>query len=308
MNPFFEIQPIVEDIVKRFLLIGCLATALASTQAWADLNSGLGAMERSDYATALKELAPLAERGNAEAQSNLGRMYLYGWGVRKSAAESAKWYRKAAEQGDAKAQKMLAYLLEQGAGVEKNPAEAGKWRRASEQPRRGAPTQDEAGAGSPSVAPDRPTAKSPKARSSQPKQTANINPDPGGNGNPTTMLTADARGHFITMGNVNGASVRMMVDTGATAVSMSAEEAWRIGLSYLNGERVRLSTANGIVTGYRVMLDTVEVGNITLNQVEGVVQESSIGVSGMPFVLLGMSFLNRVEMKREGTALTLTKK
>lgn len=292
--------------MKRFLLIGYLAAIMGPTWAWADLNSGLGAMERSDYATALKELAPLAERGNTEAQSNLGRMYLYGWGVRKSAAEAAKWYRKAAEQGDAKAQKMLAYLLEQGAGVEKNPAEAEKWHRASEQPRRGALTQDNAGTGSPSIALDRPMAQSPKTRSSQPKQTANINP--GGNGNPTTILTADARGHFITMGNVNGAPVRMMVDTGATAVSMSAEEAWRIGLSYLNGERVRLSTANGVVTGYRVMLDTVEVGNITLNQVEGVVQESSIGVSGMPFVLLGMSFLNRVEMKREGTGLTLIKK
>lgn len=292
--------------MKRFLLLGYLAAIMGPTWAWADLNSGLGAMERSDYATALKELAPLAERGNAEAQSNLGRMYLYGWGVRKSETEAAKWYRKAAEQGDARAQKMLAYLYEQGAGVEKNSAEAEKWRRASEQPRRGAPTQDEAGTGSPSIALDRPTAQSPKTRSNQTKQTANINP--GGNGNPTTMLTADARGHFITMGNINGAPVRMMVDTGATAVSMSAEEAWRIGLSYLNGERVRLSTANGIVTGYRVMFDTVEVGNITLNQVEGVVQESSIGVSGMPFVLLGMSFLNRVEMKREGTGLTLIKK
>jgi aspartyl protease family protein len=56
------------------------------------------------------------------------------------------------------------------------------------------------------------------------------------------------------------------------------------------------------------MLDSVEVGNITLNQVEGVVQESSIGVSSMPFVLLGMSFLNRVKIKREGTDLILIKK
>lgn len=294
------------DIVKRFLLIGYLAAALATTQAWADLSSGLGAMERSDYATALKELAPLAEQGNAEAQSNLGRMYLYGWGIKKSEAAAAKWYRKAAEQGDARAQKMLAYMYEQGTGVEKNPAEAEKWRRASEQPRRGALTQDDAVAGSPSVAQDRPTAKNPRTRYSQPKQTANINP--GGNGNPTTMLAADARGHFITLGSINGASVRMIVDTGATTVSMSAEEAWRIGLSYLNGERVRISTANGVITGYRVILDTVEVGNITLNQVEGVVRESSIGVAQESIVLLGMSFLKRVEMKHEGAGLTLIKK
>jgi clan AA aspartic protease (TIGR02281 family) len=131
---------------------------------------------------------------------------------------------------------------------------------------------------------------------------------PSGNGNPATILAADARGHFITMGSINGTSVRMIVDTGATTVSMSAEEAWRIGLSYLNGKHVRISTANGVITGYRVMLDTVEVGNITLNQVEGVVQESSIGVEQENIVMLGMSFLNRVKMKREGADLILIKK
>lgn len=133
---------------------------------------------------------------------------------------------------------------------------------------------------------------------------ANTPPSPG----ESYTLTADSRGHFITTGSINGSSVRMLVDTGATAVSMSADEAWRIGLPYLNGKRVRLSTANGIITGYRVMLDTVEVGNITLNQVEGVVQEGSIGENSMPFVLLGMSFLNRVKMKHEGANLTLIRK
>jgi clan AA aspartic protease (TIGR02281 family) len=155
---------------------------------------------------------------------------------------------------------------------------------------------------------------SPKDVTSRTPQRSSVNPlshpdvDPSGNRNPTTILTADARGHFFTMGSINGASVRMVVDTGATTVSISAEEAWRIGLSYRNGERLRITTANGVVDGYRVMLDSVEVGNITLNQVEGVVQESSIGVSSMPFVLLGMSFLNRVKIKREGTDLILIKK
>jgi aspartyl protease family protein len=54
---------------------------------------------------------------------------------------------------------------------------------------------------------------------------------------------------------------------------------------------------------YRVKLDTVRVGDITLNNVDALVHESE-----MPFVLLGMSFLNRVEMRREGTDLTLTKR
>jgi aspartyl protease family protein len=125
----------------------------------------------------------------------------------------------------------------------------------------------------------------------------------GGNGNPTTVLVADARGHFMTTGVINGVSARMMVDTGATMVSMSSAEARRIGLSYLNGERGMVSTANGVVPAYRVVLNTVKVGNITLNQVDGLVQESS-----MPFVLLGMSFLRRVEMKRDGSEMTLIKK
>jgi aspartyl protease family protein len=54
---------------------------------------------------------------------------------------------------------------------------------------------------------------------------------------------------------------------------------------------------------YRVKLDTVKLGDITLNNVDALVHETE-----MPFVLLGMSFLNRVEMNRTGTDLTLTKR
>ena len=91
-------------------LIALAIASLISTQAWADLRTGLSALERSDYATALKELTPLAENGNREAQFNLGKMYLYGWGVRKNEIEAATWYRKAAEQKDVRAQEMLNYL------------------------------------------------------------------------------------------------------------------------------------------------------------------------------------------------------
>ncbi|MCL4470673.1 MAG: TIGR02281 family clan AA aspartic protease [Gammaproteobacteria bacterium] len=124
-----------------------------------------------------------------------------------------------------------------------------------------------------------------------------------GNGNPTTVLSADSNGHFLTTGTIDGVSVRMMVDTGATLVAVSSAEARRIGLSYLKGERIGISTANGVIPAYRVMFNAVKVGNVTLNQVEGVVQEGS-----MPFVLLGMSFLKRLEMKRDGSEMTLVKK
>ena len=122
-------------------------------------------------------------------------------------------------------------------------------------------------------------------------------------GNQSALLTGDLRGHFVTTGSINGTSARMMVDTGASMVSMGKDEAKRLGISYLNGERAAVSTANGVVPAYRVTLDTVRVGNITLNQVDGLVQESS-----MPFVLLGMSFLKRLEIKQDGTNMTLLKK
>ena len=128
-------------------------------------------------------------------------------------------------------------------------------------------------------------------------------PSADGGGNQSAVLAADIRGHFVTTGSINGTSARMVVDTGATMISMGKDEAKRLGISYLNGERGAVSTANGVVPAYRVTLDTVKVGGITLNQVDGLVQEGS-----MPYVLLGMSFLKRLEIKQDGTNMTLLKK
>jgi aspartyl protease family protein len=128
-------------------------------------------------------------------------------------------------------------------------------------------------------------------------------PSANGGGNQSAVLTPDFQGHFVTTGSINGTSARMVVDTGASMVSMGKDEAKRLGISYLKGERGAVSTANGVVPAYRVTLDTVRVGNLTLNQVDGLVQEGS-----MPFVLLGMSFLKRLEIKQDGTNMTLLKK
>lgn len=128
-------------------------------------------------------------------------------------------------------------------------------------------------------------------------------PSADGGGNQRAVLTADIQGHFITNGSINGTSARMMVDTGASMVSMGKEEAKRLGISYLSGKRGLVSTANGAIPAYHVTLNTVRVGNLTLNQVDGLVQESN-----MPYVLLGMSFLKRLEIKQDGTNMTLLKK
>lgn len=117
------------------------------------------------------------------------------------------------------------------------------------------------------------------------------------------ILNADARGHFETVGTINGTSVKFLVDTGASMVSMGLSDARRIGINYMQGEPGYSNTANGVIRVYRVKLDAVRIGDITLNGVDGSVQEGN-----MPFVLLGMSFLNRLEMNRRGDTLTLVKR
>jgi aspartyl protease family protein len=119
------------------------------------------------------------------------------------------------------------------------------------------------------------------------------------------VLTSDAQGHFFTTAVVNGASMRFMVDTGATMVTISSDDARRAGVSYLSGERGVMQSANGLMVAYKVKFDTVRLGEITLNNVDGIVIEGNkLGGHG----LLGMSFLNRTEMRREGDVMSLTRR
>lgn len=116
-------------------------------------------------------------------------------------------------------------------------------------------------------------------------------------------LTADARGHFAAAGSLNGYPVSFLVDTGATSIAINATEAKRMGLDYRSGQAVGVSTAAGVVPAWRVKFNTVKVGSITLNQVDGMVVET-----GLNMPLLGMSFLNRMEMRRDGQTMTLTQR
>lgn len=118
----------------------------------------------------------------------------------------------------------------------------------------------------------------------------------------TAQLWADRSGMFRTSGTINGLPVTLLVDTGATTIAMSAAEAKRLGLQYrLNGRPGTVATASGVERGYRVVLDKVAVGEIVLRDVEAVVLEG-----GHPKeILLGMSFLGRVQMARDGASLRL---
>jgi len=120
----------------------------------------------------------------------------------------------------------------------------------------------------------------------------------------SVTLTADSRGHFVSTASINGGSVRVLVDTGATLIAMNQAEARRLGVNFLKGQKGYSQTASGIVSIHRVKLDAVKLGDIVLNNVEASVHEGD----GPPIVLLGMSFLSRVEMKREGDRLILTKR
>ncbi len=126
-----------------------------------------------------------------------------------------------------------------------------------------------------------------------------------GGGAQRVTLTADAKGHFFTTAIVNGVSMPFLVDTGATMIAMNSSQAKSAGIAYTNGERGRVQTANGITQVYKVKLDTVRLGEITLNNVDGIVMENTqLGHHG----LLGMSFLNRTEMQRNGDSMTLTRR
>lgn len=120
---------------------------------------------------------------------------------------------------------------------------------------------------------------------------------------PSLVLSADGQGHFFTPGSINGQSMRFLVDTGATFISLGAGDARRARIDINKGTPGTTMTANGMVRVWRVQLPNVKVGNITLHNVDATVHEHD-----MPIVLLGMSFLNRMEMRRDGASLTLTQR
>ena len=94
-----------------------------------ELDKGVAAWLRSDYAEALRHSRPLAEQGYAGAQFFLGVMYGNGQGVPQDHAAAVKWYRLAAEQGVAEAQYNLGIAYYNGQGVPQDYAAAVRWYR-----------------------------------------------------------------------------------------------------------------------------------------------------------------------------------
>ena len=117
--------------IKRILTTLCLTTFLVSTGVClsADFQKGFDAHERGDYATALKEFAPLAEQGDARAQTHLGLFYDKGLGVPQNYWAAVMWYTLAAEQGNASAQYSLGLMYAEERGVPQDYKTALKWYR-----------------------------------------------------------------------------------------------------------------------------------------------------------------------------------
>lgn len=122
-------------------------------------------------------------------------------------------------------------------------------------------------------------------------------------GRQSVVLAAGPGGHFVADGQVNGGAIRFLVDTGATAIALPAADAKRLGIDYQKGRRGMTNTAAGPTPMYVVRLDTVRVGGIELQAVDAIIIEQGLNVA-----LLGMTFLNRVEMKRDGATMTLTRR
>jgi TPR repeat protein len=110
------------------ILLTLVVLLLNPTEGWsADLRKGLAAYKSGDYTTALRELKPLADQGNAEAQHNLGLMYKKGQGVLKNYKEAVRWYRLSAAQGHVSALYSLGMMYAFGSGIIKDYVEAYKW-------------------------------------------------------------------------------------------------------------------------------------------------------------------------------------
>ena len=119
------------------------------------------------------------------------------------------------------------------------------------------------------------------------------------------QIRRDKTGMYSTVGSINGLPVNFLVDTGATQIAMNAAHARRLGIDYrVVGEPAAVTTASRVERAWAVMLDTVKVGEIELRNIAAVVLEGAQPGT----ILLGMSFLGKLQISNEGQLMTLRQK
>jgi len=121
------------------------------------------------------------------------------------------------------------------------------------------------------------------------------------------ILHAESGGHFYVTARVNNKnSIRLIVDTGATMVTLSYEDARRLNIATnYKKEPITITTANGLSTAYKIKLNHIKIGNIALSNIDAIVVARS---NKLKIGLLGMSFLNRMIVKKDGSTMTLIKR
>ncbi|MDZ7750581.1 MAG: TIGR02281 family clan AA aspartic protease [Gammaproteobacteria bacterium] len=118
-------------------------------------------------------------------------------------------------------------------------------------------------------------------------------------------VAPDGRGMYVINGSINGFQVRFLVDTGASHIAINSHLARRVGIRYMEeGQQGITSTASGVTTSYQVTLDRVRVGDIELRDVAATVLDGDFPSEA----LLGMSFLGKVDMNRNGGILQLKRR
>ncbi len=118
-------------------------------------------------------------------------------------------------------------------------------------------------------------------------------------GNTEVILQRNRYGHYVSNGKINGRTVQFMLDTGATDVAIPERVAERLALK--RGPEKRYNTANGMITAYSTMLDSVSIGPIEVQSVRASINP---GLKGNE-ILLGMSVLKRIEFTQRGDTLIL---
>ncbi len=113
------------------------------------------------------------------------------------------------------------------------------------------------------------------------------------------VLRRNRSGHYVATGRINGKPVQFLLDTGATTVSVPAGLAGALGL--VRGRAQLANTANGVVTTYATRLESVQLGELRVDNVRANINPGMRGNE----ILLGMSFLKQLEFTQRGDTLTI---
>lgn len=108
-------------------------------------------------------------------------------------------------------------------------------------------------------------------------------------------------GHYVTPGRINGMPVEFMMDTGATMIAMNYVVAERLGIDYRAGRPIKVNTANGVAQAYEVILSSVSIGDLEVQQIRAAVSSTEFP----QVILLGNSYLGKVDMQVDNGVLLL---